>query len=260
MLKSLAKLFDELAKANERRLIVVTGSREFQVKAVEQVVTFYLERLSEEFVGLSWGDAYEHCYHITKNYRHHLGTEAHLVIFSDDSFHPDAFAALSGTIKAGGLMVWVPSREQQERDTDLFIRYVWQHVRGSQEHIVWQEGQLLPLPELPLTAFEETTEFKFGALTFDQQRAVEAIKKVAKGHSYRPLVITADRGRGKSTALALACKAIIDASSGKQRIVICAPNKEAVSICFAHLQALFHHKTLRKAMIKPLLIPDTNRP
>lgn len=39
----------------------------------------------------------------------------------------------------------------------------------------------------------------------EQQYAIEQIKKVARGRAHRSLLISADRGRGKSTALGFAC-------------------------------------------------------
>lgn len=41
-------------------------------------------------------------------------------------------------------------------------------------------------------------------LTSDQELAVDAILRVAQGHRNRPLVLTANRGRGKSSALGVA--------------------------------------------------------
>ena len=66
-----------------------------------------------------------------------------------------------------------------------------------------------------------------------QQLAVEKITKVATGRRNRPLVLTADRGRGKSSALGLAASELITA--GKRDIYISAPQRSSVEPVFARL-------------------------
>lgn len=243
MLEKIASFIEQLTELQQRRLIVIAGQRDFQFSVVQYIVSSYQGLLSEGFFGLSWNKAIDGCLCVTKNYRHHLGRETNLVVFDDDAFHPDAFAALSGTLKVGGLLVWLPSQSQQHTP-DPFIKRIWQLVNSSQNHIYLEEGQPAKLPNL-LDASSNyigtrlISSFKYGALTQDQQNAVEAIVKVATGHSKRPLVLTADRGRGKSTALAIACKELLNYSDNKQCIAICAPNQFAVDIVFFHLQRFF---------------------
>ena len=68
--------------------------------------------------------------------------------------------------------------------------------------------------------------------TAGQQTAVAAIVKVVTGHRRRPLVLTADRGCGKSAALGLAAAEL--AKQGKQRILITAPSQLQASVALAH--------------------------
>ena len=73
--------------------------------------------------------------------------------------------------------------------------------------------------------------------TFEQQQAVVAIEKVATGHRKRPLVLTADRGRGKSSALAIAvAKRLSEDCNEQQNIIITAPHADAVNVFFHQLQ------------------------
>ncbi|KAA6184313.1 tRNA(Met) cytidine acetyltransferase [Thiohalocapsa marina] len=71
--------------------------------------------------------------------------------------------------------------------------------------------------------------------TSDQQQAVEAICKVALGRANRPLVLSSDRGRGKSAALGIAVARLL--SDGSPRILVTAPRRAAAEAVFAHARA-----------------------
>ena len=66
----------------------------------------------------------------------------------------------------------------------------------------------------------------------DQQVAVTAILRVACGHARRPLMLTADRGRGKSAALGIAAARLM-AEHGS-RIIVTGPGRRAVEVVFRH--------------------------
>jgi tRNA(Met) cytidine acetyltransferase len=68
-------------------------------------------------------------------------------------------------------------------------------------------------------------------LSEDQSAAVEAIIHVVKGHGKRPLVLSSDRGRGKSSALGIAAARLIEA--GYQRILVTASRQASVESLFA---------------------------
>ncbi|WP_438874005.1 tRNA(Met) cytidine acetyltransferase TmcA [Thiohalocapsa halophila] len=70
------------------------------------------------------------------------------------------------------------------------------------------------------------------AATPDQAEAVAAILATANGRSQRPLVITADRGRGKSGAMGLAA-ARLQADGGKT-ILLTAPRRAAAEAVLRH--------------------------
>ncbi len=66
----------------------------------------------------------------------------------------------------------------------------------------------------------------------DQQQVAAAVERVALGHARRPLVVTADRGRGKSTALGAGLARLL--KQGRQ-VILCAPSADAVQSVFAQL-------------------------
>ena len=73
--------------------------------------------------------------------------------------------------------------------------------------------------------------------TQEQVEAVQAILKVVYGHRKRPLVITADRGRGKSSSLAIACaQLLLQPSDNPINIIITSSHSSALSVFFNQLK------------------------
>jgi tRNA(Met) cytidine acetyltransferase len=69
---------------------------------------------------------------------------------------------------------------------------------------------------------------------FSQQKdAIEAIVKVVQGHRKRPLVLTADRGRGKTAALGKAAAKLLQIRP--LSILVTAPNAKSIEPLFRHL-------------------------
>ncbi|WNC67786.1 GNAT family N-acetyltransferase [Thalassotalea nanhaiensis] len=173
-----------------------------------------------------------------KTYRQYLGTEQKHIIFAvTDSFNVDAFAALSGTLIAGGqcvLLLSVPLLES----SPFSQRLLSFTDKFEQIYRVEQKNETLPLlPNATSGELEDhpivETEFKFSCITKEQEVAVDKIINVVHGHRDRPLVITADRGRGKSSALAIAASEIL--KQNNKTIIITAPHPDAVNIFFKQL-------------------------
>ncbi len=176
------------------------------------------------------------------NYRHHLGTENDLVIFADADFHPDAFAALSGTIKAGGLMFWLCPPNLLEDKNNLFIQRLWQKITADPSTVVIkQQDKGLPALDSLKSDKEALAAVQFedpDCCNSQQLDAVMAIEKVATGHRNRPLVLTADRGRGKSSALAIATANLLKSATEPHglTILVTAPHSDALTVFFSQLQ------------------------
>lgn len=68
----------------------------------------------------------------------------------------------------------------------------------------------------------------------DQRQAVMAILRTARGRARRPLVIVADRGRGKTAALGIAAGELLASGSGQRRILVTGPRLSAVEPLFRH--------------------------
>lgn len=144
-----------------------------------------------------------------------LGRSNQVIIFdARHRFSADAFGALIGTLCAGGwLLVLLPT----ELPDSLWLqRFLTVSERYSG---VKRIGQGEPLPDIqiskpPLPAVITPTP--------EQVTAIEAVMHVVSGHRRRPLLITSDRGRGKTALLGMAAAELI--KQGKSRILVTAPS------------------------------------
>jgi len=181
-----------------------------------------------------------------KNYRHYLGSQCQYLIFDDSALNIDAFAALSGTLCAGGLLFLVMPNLNDTAllSHSLFLQRFVKQIKNNKEVIVFEQNSPEPI-NLTLSSLESKSpelknaslqsNFDLGCKTKEQLAAVEAIKKVMLGHRNRPLVLTADRGRGKSSALAIACANLIENTKLPLNIIISAPHAQALTVFFQQL-------------------------
>ncbi len=193
-----------------------------------------------------------------------LGEEFHSILFDAHcGFDADAFAAVSGTINNHGyLLLLTPPLHQWPdfEDPDYQRICVWPvtadkingrflqrlssmflHTPDVQIISQGEAHESVPLPS-PVTCITTSTD--------DQQQAIDAIVHVASGHRCRPLVITADRGRGKSAALGLAAAILLNKHEhDKYHIVVTAPAMNAVETLFRHAGAQLPGFSSRKGRL-----------
>lgn len=180
-----------------------------------------------------------------QNGRQWLGRETDLLVWDGwQGNPPDSLAALTGTLMAGGLWFWLmpPLPEWSEFEDPDYARTA---LDGARVHAFAERmaGLITTDPDVirintvtgqcsdlkpPVPA---SNTFQVSA-TRDQNRAIEAVIKCGLGRRRRPLVITADRGRGKSAALGIAAIKLLNA--GRQHIAVTAPTPDAVRTLFRH--------------------------
>ncbi|MDY7117806.1 GNAT family N-acetyltransferase [Halomonas sp. SSL-5] len=190
--------------------------------------------------------------------RTRLGGEHDLLVVDAVScgagFDPDAVAALAGTLRAGGLLVlmtpddwgarpdadYARLAEHPWRPEALTSRYLARLARllsAAGGVIRWRVGQAPRLPRLPVREAPcGGAVADSDCLTGDQARAVERLGRLRRR---RPLVITADRGRGKSAALGIAGARWL--AAGEPEVLVTAPRPAAVESLFERLAALCPH-------------------
>jgi tRNA(Met) cytidine acetyltransferase len=154
-----------------------------------------------------------------------LGQECGALVFDAHSgFDVNAFAAVSGTLRGGGtLFLLTPPLDDwagfADPDYRRFLPYPYTaaDVRGR---FLGRFVRMLapPLPNPPPA--------RGGGDKREQQDAVASILQ-----SNVPVVLTADRGRGKSAALGMAASHLIDAG---KRVLLTAPSRATVETVFKH--------------------------
>ncbi|MCD1599537.1 tRNA(Met) cytidine acetyltransferase TmcA [Rheinheimera aquimaris] len=181
-----------------------------------------------------------------------LGTECDtLVINAFNGFNADLVAASAGCVKAGGLwLLLCPPFELWQHQPNPAHKHLlpypldasthqgqfvssWLTLLQQQNIFLLRDQQLLrhlSWPELPTW---EKPEQPY--ITTEQQQAVTAIHRVVSGHRRRPLVLTANRGRGKSAALGIAAAQLAEA--GKHTLLT-APSPNAAQTAQRYFQQL----------------------
>lgn len=188
-----------------------------------------------------------------------LGQEREILVYDAFAgFDPDAFGAVSGIVRAGGLLLlltpplaeWPAFKDQAAeriavgettyRDVSgRFLQRLVRCVAASQALAVVKEGSACPVVAegvTPADASAGAEDLDPLFLSQDQAQAVAAVGHVLSGHRRRPAVLIADRGRGKTSALGIAAARQLQA--GLTRIVVTAPRLAAVEPLFAHAEAL----------------------
>ncbi|MDV6251893.1 tRNA(Met) cytidine acetyltransferase TmcA [Vibrio sp. EA2] len=149
-----------------------------------------------------------------------LGRECDVLVYdASNSFDANSFTAALGSLVGGGILIVAVSDIEPSNYAQKWMTTQWQKLCVVEQH----QG----LPELP--SFEPTSKISQYA---QQQQAVTAIEKVVTGHRKRPLVLTADRGRGKSSALGIACANLLH--NKPLHVLVTAPSIKAVEPVFEH--------------------------
>ncbi|MDR6984934.1 tRNA(Met) cytidine acetyltransferase [Rheinheimera pacifica] len=181
-----------------------------------------------------------------------LGSECDvLVINAFSGFNADLVAAASGCVKAGGiwLLLCPPFARWQQQPNPAHKNLLPYPVEASthqggflsfwltqlqQQNAFFINAQHITKP-LSWPTPAQPYQAAAPCVTAEQQAAVEAILHVISGHRRRPLVLAADRGRGKSAALGIAAAQL--AAQGKQ-LLITAPSPQAAATALTHFSQL----------------------
>ncbi len=235
------RLRDQASQSNHRRTLVLSGEAAWCRQRAVAICRQFAD-LSQCWVGEEPPGGIPSITH--QQAKGVLGGEYSLLVYdAHDPLDADAFGATAGAICGGGLLllltphfsVWPASDgsnrgTEHEKSAGRFIQYVIQQLQGADGVLLSAQGDALPpLSPISVQAIQRVAA-EYPYLTDDQQIAVQAIHRVLRGHRRRPLVMTADRGRGKSGALGLAAAQLMQ--QGVKRILLTAPNREAVGAVF----------------------------
>lgn len=204
--------------SNHRQLIRLQGSLSWCYQQCEKLIEsaalpyFWLGPCPEKITPIT--------------YQQILGQETPLLFINAHlRFDANLFAASEGTLRGGGTLVLISPAKIDSKDH--FYTYIEKQLNDT-DFLIINENTFTTLPALQKTSPP--------VLQLQQQKqAIDAIVKTVTGHRRRPLVLTANRGRGKSAALGIAAKQLTH--SGVAKILVCAPNKAATDTFFKHAGA-----------------------
>lgn len=188
-----------------------------------------------------------------QNLKHQLGKEfAGAVIDLNLGLSANTLGILAGLLQAGSALflimppTWPEIANPQDSrflNTPLQPQqlepWFYRHLASSwQKQSTWLKQHAEQTQRICQTTSVQSEnafiEFDNGAATREQNQAITQILKVAFGHRKRPLVLSADRGRGKSAALGLA--AVRALLQGKTHIAITASLPDQAHNAFFHAQ------------------------
>jgi tRNA(Met) cytidine acetyltransferase len=233
------------SKLCHRQLLVITGQEEWSTNAATTLIN------NNQIQNTLWvsDDQVEYEHISVKDYRSKLGHEYDCVVLNCFSgFRANAAMALSGTIKANGLMIimcpelseW-PDYADPEQINRISYGYQQKYTKSYFiQHLISAFREDSSVAILSADNFygkeffvEDTSD---NERYHEQELAVKGICKVAQGHRNRPLVLTADRGRGKSSALGIAAAKLMQTSA--KTIFLTAPHIHTVEQVFFHIKRL----------------------
>ena len=209
-------------RANHRQLMCLQGSQTWCFTQTQQI----LEQQTEDY---HWcGQAPSSMRSIP--YAQLLGQDIALLILNmQQGFDANMFAAAEGAVCGGGvIIVLLPSEIQ-----DNFLRYIKAAFNKHAFPCISEHISSAPFIDQQAS---HNPEHQAVQLNLDeQQQAIQDIIKTQTGHRRRPLVLTANRGRGKSAALGIAAATLIN--QGVSNILVCAPSKQSVTTLYKHANA-----------------------
>ena len=166
-----------------------------------------------------------------------LGQECQVLICDFRSgFDANSFTAALGALVGGGVLFVIPPANHETTLSQVWLTRQLDKLICLSQSALSQDSEMPALPEMIVTPN--------GFDKYEQQKlAIEAIEKVMFGHRKRPLVLTADRGRGKSSALGIASANIIKAKKSVT-ILVTAPNVKAIQPLFDHAQKLLPNSSM----------------
>lgn len=250
-------LHEDLSQQQHRACIVLVGEHDWRQAQIQQALSA-LSAVKPTLNGLEITQQSTSAFNLTqavsvKTLAHRLGQENDFAIFSgEQGLDANALGQAGGMIHAGGIL-WlslpnnwmdIPNPSNHRFLSYPFIlndslkgfnRFLWQglQTQAEQQQVLWIT-QNSSLPTLPTSVISEASAFDTNKpalhLTEEQQAAWEKIQSVAFGHRHRPLVLTADRGRGKSTLLGVAAIHLLQ--QGKQTIAVTAARLDQTQAIF----------------------------
>lgn len=242
-------------RSGHRTLLLLCGSPDWSHQVALSVLALYQNPVTWQISEDSRCSASIRPAHLAQL----LGQECTALIWDGFSgINPDGLAAAAGLIKASGLMILrLPplSKLLADKDPDylrmcadstelkacssFFLHRLYTALAAAADTLQVEENQdpdlaqhLRELPSIPATS-----GFKPQLPTTDQCLAIDTILAPPDTCAPSPILLSAARGRGKSTTLGIAIARLMQASSLK--IILSAASKQNASIALLHFEREF---------------------
>lgn len=223
----------------QRQCLILQGDNDWLMQQAEH---FYLQAAESHRCWLSDSKLRPPFAISSKQALQQLGRDNLLIILDvRERFSADAFGALVGTLQAGGLMLILlddaqPNTLWQQRFLSLSKLY---------PDISWlKQGQALPNIVLPSVGQDSLSPTP----TAEQELAINAVLRVVNGHRRRPLVISADRGRGKTALLGMAAAELL--LQGKKTILVTAPALRNIEPMLRHAAMILPESRVHRGCLE----------
>jgi tRNA(Met) cytidine acetyltransferase len=232
------------SKPSHRQLLVLSGNSKWTQQTAELAIQ------KSKFENILWvGDRDDRNSVEINRYKRYLGQEFTAIVYNAHSgVRANALIALSGSVTSQGLMIllcpdfskWPSLHDPEVKNKEsygysakpihsYFIQWLVTKLQEDDFVTIVTQDKYYPARK---QAWAENT-----SITLDQQKAaITAIVNTACGRNNRPLVITADRGRGKTSALGIATESLFQ--QGFNKVLITAPNFDTVALAFKHAHSL----------------------
>ncbi|WP_413112476.1 GNAT family N-acetyltransferase [Thaumasiovibrio sp. DFM-14] len=155
-----------------------------------------------------------------KKLRHHLGQSIDLLVLDfRDGFDANVLGIGVGLVNGGGAIFLIVA---EGFPCSPFEQHIATALRTNSNCYDLHNASINRLTLPSFVAYSDQR----GCRSREQTQAVDAIKRVVTGHTKRPLVLSADRGRGKSAATGIALAELL--LERDLDVIITAPQRSSV--------------------------------
>lgn len=252
----LSKWLEQRKQAqHHRQLLVISGEEQWCIQTAKSIIQAQDENINSSTLAVGVPELTSNIK--TKQYRQYLGHEFNTVIYNAwQGIRANALSALAGTVQKGGLMLllcpslksWPEHKDPELTErisfgyvenfhTSYFVKWLISCIQNDESVCLVSENDIhffqakVAQSEIPTKVALDGTQ---PLVTQCQASAIKSIIKVATGHRGRPLVLQADRGRGKSSALGIAAAQLT--KQFDKSIIITAPLRSQCQQAFTFFE------------------------